>query len=86
MGIVVVLVVVIAALAGPAAAFGQTPAGSQYSGNLGQTAHGSGGGGVAAGGGGAQLPFTGLDLGGVAGAGAALMATGLLLRRRAQNA
>ena len=51
--------------------------GAQYGGNLGQTAHGGTGAN-----GGATLPFTGLDLGGVAGTGIVLIAAGIVLRRR----
>jgi hypothetical protein len=82
-GLLAVLVVLAVALFGPiAAAAGQTSAESQYSGNLGQTAHGGGGTGT---GGSATLPFTGLDLGGVAGAGFVLMAAGAVIRRRAPH-
>jgi hypothetical protein len=82
--LVAVLVVFAIALLGPiAAAAGQTSADSQYSGNLGQTAHGGGGTGTA---GSATLPFTGLDLGGVAGAGLALIAAGAVIRHRAPRA
>jgi hypothetical protein len=77
--LVAVLVVFAIALLGPiAAAAGQTSADSNYSGNLGQTAHGGTGTG-----GSATLPFTGLDLGGVAGAGLALIAAGAVIRHRA---
>lgn len=71
-----------AVLLGPGAgtAFAQTPATSQYSGNLGQTAHG---GPPAAGPAAATLPFTGADLGPVAGTGAVLIGAGVLLRSRA---
>jgi hypothetical protein len=73
----VVLLVVVVSLLGPvAAASGQTSAGSQYTGNLGQTAHGGQSGGAG------TLPFTGLDLGAVAGGGIALVAAGIVLRRR----
>ncbi len=76
-----VLVVLAIAVFGPiAAAAGQTSAESQYSGNLGQTAHGGTGTG-----GSATLPFTGLDLGGVAGTGLALMVAGAVIRRRAPH-
>lgn len=82
-GLVAVLVVLAIAVFGPiAAASGRTSADSQYSGNLGQTAHGGGGTGT---GGSATLPFTGLDLGGVAGAGFVLMAAGAVIRRRAPH-
>jgi hypothetical protein len=76
-----VLIVLVVALLGPiTAAAGETSADSQYSGNLGQTAHGGTGTG-----GSATLPFTGLDLGGVAGAGLVLMVTGAVIRRRAPH-
>jgi hypothetical protein len=79
-GLVAVLVVLAIAVFGPiAAASGRTSADSQYSGNLGQTAHG--GGGSSGIGGSATLPFTGLDLGGVAGAGLVLIAAGTVIRR-----
>ncbi len=67
------------ALLGPAAGTSgaQTSAGSQYTGRLGEQSHG--GPGAAAG---ATLPFTGLDLGGVAGTGVVLIGAGALLRRR----
>ena len=71
-----VLLVVVASLLGPAAAYGQTPAGSQYQGNLGVNAHGGGNAGSG------TLPFTGLDLGAVAGGGIVLIAAGIVLRRR----
>jgi hypothetical protein len=72
-----------AVLLGPGAgtAFGQTPAASQYSGNLGQTAHG----GPPAAGPATTLPFTGADLGELAGTGAVLIGAGALLRRRAAH-
>jgi hypothetical protein len=73
----IVLLVVAASLLGPvAAAYGQTPAGSQYQGNLGVNAHGGGNAGSG------TLPFTGLDLGAVAGGGIVLVAAGIVLRRR----
>ena len=59
------------------ASYAQTSAGGQYGGNLGQTAHAGTGQN-----GGATLPFTGLDLGGVAGTGIVLIAAGVVLRRR----
>jgi hypothetical protein len=73
----VLLVAVVSVLGPVGAAYGQTPAGSQYSGNLGVSASG---------GGGSALPFTGLDLGGIAGAGAVMIGAGVLLRRRAHTA
>ena len=79
----VVLLVVAAAVLGPVgAAYGQTSAGSQYNGNLGGTVHGGGGTPGAS----ATLPFTGLDLGGLAGVGVVLIASGALLRRRTTHA
>lgn len=71
-----------ALLLGPGAgtALAQTPAASQYSGNLGQTAHGGGG---PAAGPATTLPFTGADLGGIAGTGVVLVGAGVLLRGRA---
>jgi hypothetical protein len=79
--LVAMLVVLAIAVFGPiAAAAGQTSAESQYSGNLGQTAHGGTGTG-----GSATLPFTGLDLGGVAGTGLVLMVAGAVIRRRAPH-
>lgn len=65
-------------LLGPiGAGYAQTSGGAQYGGNLGQTAHNGTGQN-----GGATLPFTGLDLGGVAGTGIVLVAAGIVLRRR----
>ena len=71
-----------AVLLGPGAgtALAQTPAASQYSGNLGQTAH-SGGAPTASAA--TTLPFTGADLGGIAGTGVVLIGAGVLLRGRA---
>ena len=69
-------------LLGPiGASSAQTSGGAQYGGDLGQTAHG----GTAANGG-ATLPFTGLDLGGVAGTGIVLIAAGIVLRGRVRPA
>jgi hypothetical protein len=65
---------------GTGTASAQTPATSQYSGDLGQTAHN---GSPAAGNAGPTLPFTGADLGPIAGTGAALIGAGVLLRTRA---
>ena len=67
-----------AMLLGPiGASYAQTSGGAQYGGDLGQNAHGGTGQN-----GGATLPFTGLDLGGVAGTGIVLIAAGVVLRRR----
>jgi hypothetical protein len=64
---------------GAGTALAQTPAASQYSGNLGQSA----GGGPPAAGPASTLPFTGADLGGLAGTGVVLIGAGALLRSRA---
>lgn len=73
----IVLFVITAALLGPvAAAYGQTPAAAQYQQSLGENAHGGPAGGSS------TLPFTGLNLVGVAGAGIVLIAAGTVLRRR----
>ena len=73
----------LAVLLGPGAAtaLAQTPAAAQYTGNLGQTAHG--GPPAAAPAAAATLPFTGADLGEVAGTGVVLIGAGALLRSRA---
>ena len=73
----IVLLVLTAALLGPVtAAYGQTPAAAQYQKSLGENAHGGPNGGSS------TLPFTGLNLAGVAGAGIVLIAAGTVLRRR----
>jgi hypothetical protein len=74
-----------AALLGPGAgaALAQTPAGSQYGGNLGQGAHG---GPPAVAPAGATLPFTGADLGELAATGVGLIGAGVILRGRAARA
>lgn len=83
--IIAAVALALAFLLGPAAgtAFAQTPAQSQYTGNLGQTAHG---GPAATAPAGATLPFTGADLGEIAATGAVLIGAGLLLRSRAVRA
>jgi hypothetical protein len=71
------LVVAVLLLGPIGASYAQTSGGAQYGGNLGQTAHAGTGAN-----GGATVPFTGLDLGGVAGTGIVLIAAGIVLRRR----
>ena len=66
----------IAALTAPAAALAADP-------SIGSTPAGSGAGGEVTGG---SLPFTGLNLGLILAGAAVLIATGLLLRRRASSA
>jgi hypothetical protein len=64
---------------GAGTALAQTPAASQYSGNLGQTAHSGGAPASAAA---TTLPFTGADLAEIAGTGVVLIGAGALLRSR----
>jgi len=73
--LVAVLVVAAALLIPVGAASAQTSGGAQYGGDLGQSAHGGTGAK-----GGSTLPFTGLDLGGVAATGIVLIGAGVALR------
>lgn len=96
------LAVALLALAVASPAFGQSATEDAYGGTAGTQQFGGGGGDGTGGGGGGEpeavlassstssdsgsLPFTGLDLGLIAIAGAALVGTGLLVRRTTQTA